>query len=499
MKIAFNTVKTENPNIDDRRRMNVIFGLCYFHSVVLERKKFGSLGWNRNYPFNLDDLRNSDSVVAKYLDQNQGSSKIPWDDLRYIVGEIMYGGHIVDDWDRILNNAYLEFLLVDKINEDLDLIPYQSPNSTLKLSLKTPANNASFPFERWAEYIDITVNTESPALFGLHPNAELDFRVRETETLFQNLIDLEPKDTSGGAGEETEGNKYDKIKSKCDDITAKSGDGSSFNIAGLLNASGEERTPSQNVFIQECEQMKNLCDLIKRNTNDIKDAIDGKLTMNEVIEALIDNLNAERVPAKWVDEGFATNRKLADWIISLELRINQYKIFESEQIIPKIVFINRLFNPLSYLTAIRQSAARTGDSELDKLDILTEPTAIDLRNGVENLTNLPKEGSGIVPIYGFHLQGARWDDENRNIEESRPREDYCIMPVINCRVVDISQLKLTEKGFYICPVYKTTNRQNTYVTKAQFKTKQNPAKWIIAGVASILDVEKTDSINKYPK
>jgi len=26
MKIAFNTIKTENPNIDDRRRCNVIFG-----------------------------------------------------------------------------------------------------------------------------------------------------------------------------------------------------------------------------------------------------------------------------------------------------------------------------------------------------------------------------------------------------------------------------------------------------------------------------------------
>lgn len=32
---------------------------------------------------------------------------MPWDDLRYIFGEIMYGGHIVEDWDRRLANAYL--------------------------------------------------------------------------------------------------------------------------------------------------------------------------------------------------------------------------------------------------------------------------------------------------------------------------------------------------------------------------------------------------------
>lgn len=30
--------------------------------------------------------------------------QVPWDDLRYIFGEIMYGGHIVEDWDRRLAN-----------------------------------------------------------------------------------------------------------------------------------------------------------------------------------------------------------------------------------------------------------------------------------------------------------------------------------------------------------------------------------------------------------
>ncbi len=263
MKIAFNTIKTENPNIDDRRRCNVIFGLCYFHSVILERKKFGSLGWNRSYPFNLDDLRNSDMVVAKYLESNPGM-KIPWEDLRYIVGEIMYGGHIVDDWDRRLNSSYLEYLLVDKINEDLDMIPYVTANSQVKLSLKTPANNAAYPFEKWADYIDICVTTESPALFGLHPNAELDFRVQQSETLFVNLIDLEPKDSSGGAAEESEQSKLERIKTDCDvNIMNRIADGF-FNIQNLLSASGEERGPFINVFIQECELMKSLCDIIKR-------------------------------------------------------------------------------------------------------------------------------------------------------------------------------------------------------------------------------------------
>jgi len=50
--------------------------------------------------------------------------KVPWDDLKYLFGEIMYGGHIVDDWDRILCKAYLEHLLGDKLLDEAELFPY---------------------------------------------------------------------------------------------------------------------------------------------------------------------------------------------------------------------------------------------------------------------------------------------------------------------------------------------------------------------------------------
>lgn len=62
------------------------------------------------YPFNIGDLRDSYYVLIKNLENNT-SGRIPWDDLKYIFGEIMYGGHIVDDWDRKLCNAYLENIM----------------------------------------------------------------------------------------------------------------------------------------------------------------------------------------------------------------------------------------------------------------------------------------------------------------------------------------------------------------------------------------------------
>jgi len=111
MKRAFTFFTKEDIEDKDPKIKTILFALCYFHSVMIERRKFGPKGWNMHYPFNMGDLRDSAIVLQNYMEQNAASGKIPWDDLRYIFGEIMYGGHIVDDWDRRFCSAYLENLM----------------------------------------------------------------------------------------------------------------------------------------------------------------------------------------------------------------------------------------------------------------------------------------------------------------------------------------------------------------------------------------------------
>lgn len=59
---------------------------------------------NRVYPFNFGDLTICVYVLYNYLEANP---RVPWEDLRYLFGEIMYGGHITDDWDRRLCRTFL--------------------------------------------------------------------------------------------------------------------------------------------------------------------------------------------------------------------------------------------------------------------------------------------------------------------------------------------------------------------------------------------------------
>ena len=55
----------------------LMFGLCFFHSVVTERIKYGPLGWNVRYEFNVDDLDASIMMLRNFL--NIESEEIPWE------------------------------------------------------------------------------------------------------------------------------------------------------------------------------------------------------------------------------------------------------------------------------------------------------------------------------------------------------------------------------------------------------------------------------------
>jgi dynein heavy chain len=124
LKRAFTFFNKEEIEDKDPKVKTILFALCYFHTVMSERRKFGAKGWNMKYPFNMGDLRDSAIILNNYLENNASSGKVPWDDLKYLFGEIMYGGHIVDDWDRILCAAYLDQLMNDLLLDEAELFPF---------------------------------------------------------------------------------------------------------------------------------------------------------------------------------------------------------------------------------------------------------------------------------------------------------------------------------------------------------------------------------------
>uniref|UniRef100_H0XMD8 Dynein axonemal heavy chain 17 n=1 Tax=Otolemur garnettii TaxID=30611 RepID=H0XMD8_OTOGA len=460
----------------------ILFALCYFHAVVAERRKFGAQGWNRSYPFNNGDLTISINVLYNYLEANP---KVPWDDLRYLFGEIMYGGHITDDWDRRLCRTYLaEYIRAEMLEGEVLLAP----------GFQIPPN---LDYKGYHEYIDENLPPESPYLYGLHPNAEIGFLTVTSEKLFRTVLEMQPKETDSGAGtgvsrEEKAGYLFRAVSPKqqreglpsigftvkavLDDILEKIPE--TFNMAEIM-AKAAEKTPYVVVAFQECERMNILTNEMRRSLKELNLGLKGELTITTDMEDLSTALFYDTVPDTWVARAYPSMMGLAAWYADLLLRIRELEAWTTDFALPTTVWLAGFFNPQSFLTAIMQSMARKNEWPLDKMCLSVEVT----KKNREDMTAPPREGSY---VYGLFMEGARWDTQTGVIAEARLKELTPAMPVIFIKAIPVD--RMDTKNIYECPVYKTRIRGPTYVWTFNLKTKEKAAKWILAAVALLLQV-----------
>lgn len=61
---------------------------------------------------------------------------------------------------------------------------------------------SKFERKQYAEYIETKLPTEQPAMFGLHPNAEIGYLTQLGESLFSTILSVSGASSSGGGGGE---------------------------------------------------------------------------------------------------------------------------------------------------------------------------------------------------------------------------------------------------------------------------------------------------------
>ncbi|XP_068092066.1 dynein axonemal heavy chain 11 isoform X2 [Hyperolius riggenbachi] len=438
---------------------SILFSLCYFHASVAGRLKFGPQGWNRSYPFNAGDLTICVNVLYNYLEAN---TKVPWEDLRYLFGEIMYGGHITDDWDRKLCQTYLEeFMTPAMLDGDLSLAP----------GFKAPPN---LDYVGYHDYIDEMLPAENPVLYGLHPNAEIEFLTVTSDNLFKTILELQPKDSEIGDGAAL--SVEEKVKNVLDEILEKLPE--EYNLQEIMQKT-TERTPYILVCFQECERMNILMREVRRSLKELDLGLKGELTISSDMEALQTALYYDSVPDSWTKLAYPSTFGLGPWINDLLLRCRELDMWTQDLVLPSVVWLSGFFNPQSFLTAIMQSMARKNEWPLDRMCLTVDVT----KKTKDDFGHPPREGAY---MHGLFMEGARWDVQAGVIAEARLKELTPSMPVLYVRAIPIDKQDL--KNVYECPVYKTKIRGPTYVWTFNLKTKEKPAKWVLAGVALLLTV-----------
>ena len=80
------------------------YGLAFFHSVIMERQKYGAVGWNIRYEWTVSDFQISVLMLKNYLEENE---QLPMQILNYVTSVVNYGGRITDSNDIRIADAIL--------------------------------------------------------------------------------------------------------------------------------------------------------------------------------------------------------------------------------------------------------------------------------------------------------------------------------------------------------------------------------------------------------
>ncbi|KAL5017886.1 hypothetical protein ScPMuIL_003608 [Solemya velum] len=225
--------------------------------------------------------------------------------------------------------------------------------------------------------------------------------------------------------------------------------------------------------------MNTLTNEMKRSLKELDLGLKGELTITSDMEDLSNALFLDQVPTSWAIRAYPSLFTLALWYADLLLRIKELETWTSDFQLPAAVWIGGFFNPQSFLTAIMQQMARKNEWPLDRMCLQCDVT----KKAREDMASPPREGAY---VHGLFMEGARWDMQIGMINEARLKELAPPMPVMFIKAIPVDRQDL--RNIYETPVYKTKQRGPTYVWTFNLKTKEKASKWILGGVALLLQV-----------
>nr|XP_060635826.1 dynein axonemal heavy chain 2 [Anolis sagrei ordinatus] len=446
----------------------LLFALCFFHSILLERKKFLQLGWNIVYGFNDSDFEVSENLLSLYLDEYEDT---PWDALKYLIAGVNYGGHVTDDWDRRLLTTYIN----DYFCEQSLSTPSFKLSSLDTYCIPKDGNLASYK-----EYITLLPGMDAPEAFGQHPNADVASQITEARTLFETLLSLQPQTTPAGAAGQS---REDKVLELSADVRSKIPE--EIDYEGTCKVLSTDPSPLNVVLLQEIQRYNSLLQVIRSSLLELEKGIQGLVVMSTDLEEIFNCIFDARVPPMW-ERAYPSQKPLAAWTRDLGLRVDQFTRWANTAHPPVLFWLSGFTFPTGFLTAVLQAAARLNNISVDTLSWEFIVSTVD----DNNLVYPPKEG---VWIRGLYLQGAGWDKKNSCLMEAEPMQLVCPIPTIHFKPVE--NKKKSGKGMYACPCYYYPNRAGTagrpsFVIGIDLRSGAMPSDhWIKRGTALLMSLD----------
>jgi len=389
-----------------REFKKLLFGLAFFHAAILERRKFGPIGWNVPYEWMDSDFQVSREQVAMYLESQPG---VPWITLNYIIAEVNYGGRVTDDKDVRL----ISFFLKRYVNEGLLTDGYKLS------SLDTYYAPKEGSVEEVREMVQGFPLDDDPQVFGLHPNALITAQTNSANQFLGTVISVQPRSSSSGAGKSPNEIVYEMA----DDFSKRVPPRMKPKDA---HADTYKKTPeggivSLGVFhSQELTRFNVLIDRVSNTLKTLGKAILGLVVMSAQLEDMFNSFVLQQVPPLWGEPiSYPSLKPLNAWMTDFEERI-AFMGSWLRQGPPASFWVSCFYFPQGFMTCSKQVHARKTKIPIDALSFFTQPTTLkDFKTAT-----VPEDG---VNVHGLFIQGCWLGLPLR--EDVRIRKGYSV-----CRV-----------------------------------------------------------------
>ncbi|MCQ2817037.1 MAG: hypothetical protein MJ252_07210, partial [archaeon] len=287
---------------------NLVFALSFIHSLVIERRKYGALGFCVPYDFNNSDLEASILFVEKQFQREsdleqkkQPSEMINFKTLTNVVSGILYGGRITDLKDeslfKTIVSSYVESSSFTQPNFSFYHTTQRGATGTIEINYKIP--DGLKEIKQYTDHIQKFPDVDAPEVFGLHSSADMTFRLKEFKELLDTLTTALPKDVGSGGGmskeEMIKNTVIDFINQLPEEFNEKEYR-DTIDAYSFANLGKGIQVPLNNVLLQEIQDVQSILSNVKRTLGDVRAALEGTLLMTETITDCIDAFSLFKPP-----------------------------------------------------------------------------------------------------------------------------------------------------------------------------------------------------------
>ncbi|KNC53150.1 axonemal dynein heavy chain [Thecamonas trahens ATCC 50062] len=403
----------------------LLYGINAFHAVVVERRKFGPLGFTIPYEFSEADLSICQRQLVAAMEEPGADGRIPFEALHYLAGEVNYGGRVTDAHDRRLLAALLR--------------TYFSREALSSVVLPDEPGLAEY-----VAHIKALPATDAPAVFGLHANAQLTAARNATSELLAAVVVMQPRDEAmlGLSHEEVLAHIVTRARELVPSSLARSG------LRDTLTVSYDDTLTT--LLLQEMARFDELLVTITDSLVELDGALRGEFLFSARLEKLGEQLRNLAVPDEWLEVSYPTLAGLWGYLEDLAARVAVLRAWARDGP-PAVFWLAGLSFPQALLTAVKQDFARSFGVPIDRVRFAFQVLAPDAEPDEP-----PPSG---VYLSGLFLDGGRWDAGAGQLVEQVDGELYPPLPVLWLRPYDVDVEEPTSRATYAAPLYKTAARR----------------------------------------